>query len=239
MSLGLAWVRACRVQEAALKAIETKYKGYRFRSRLEARWAVFFDTLGIEYRYEYEGFEMWTGTWYLPDFYLPEQGYWIEIKGTTPTALEREKASNFSLDLFGQALDRRPAGDPTDDLFTEIMCICPGDIPWPYPKVGTLSSYDSAVEHFNLCWQQCPVCRKLGIDVLGEPYCKRCLERVRKATAFEIEAAQLNLPTRQASLSNEPLHKASSAIVNTDFFRSGHKSDSLQLAYAEARAARF
>lgn len=25
-----------------IKAIETEYKGYRFRSRLEARWAVFF-----------------------------------------------------------------------------------------------------------------------------------------------------------------------------------------------------
>ena len=31
------------------KAIETKYKGFRFRSRLEARWAVFFDALGIEW----------------------------------------------------------------------------------------------------------------------------------------------------------------------------------------------
>jgi hypothetical protein len=28
-----------------IKAIETSYKGYRFRSRLEARWAVFFDAL--------------------------------------------------------------------------------------------------------------------------------------------------------------------------------------------------
>lgn len=27
------------------QVIETEYKGYRFRSRLEARWAVFFDTL--------------------------------------------------------------------------------------------------------------------------------------------------------------------------------------------------
>lgn len=26
-----------------IKAIDTYYKGYRFRSRLEARWAVFFD----------------------------------------------------------------------------------------------------------------------------------------------------------------------------------------------------
>ena len=38
-----------------IKAIETVYKGYRFRSRLEARWAVFFDALGIHYRYELEG----------------------------------------------------------------------------------------------------------------------------------------------------------------------------------------
>jgi hypothetical protein len=30
-----------------LQAIETFYRGYRFRSRLEARWAVLFDALGI------------------------------------------------------------------------------------------------------------------------------------------------------------------------------------------------
>ena len=39
-----------------IKAIETYYKGYRFRSRLEARWAVFFDAAGIKYEYEPEGF---------------------------------------------------------------------------------------------------------------------------------------------------------------------------------------
>ena len=31
-----------------IKAIETVYKGYRFRSRLEARWAVFFDACGVK-----------------------------------------------------------------------------------------------------------------------------------------------------------------------------------------------
>ena len=31
-----------------IKAIETIYNGYKFRSRLEARWAVFFDEAGIE-----------------------------------------------------------------------------------------------------------------------------------------------------------------------------------------------
>lgn len=41
-----------------IKAIETCYAGCRFRSRLEARWAVFFDALGLEWEYEPEGFEL-------------------------------------------------------------------------------------------------------------------------------------------------------------------------------------
>ena len=32
-----------------IKAIPTEYKGYRFRSRLEARWAVFFDACGADW----------------------------------------------------------------------------------------------------------------------------------------------------------------------------------------------
>jgi hypothetical protein len=39
-----------------LKPIETFYRGYRFRSRLEARWAVFMDAAGIVWEYEPEGF---------------------------------------------------------------------------------------------------------------------------------------------------------------------------------------
>ena len=63
-----------------IKAIETYYKGYRFRSRLEARWAVFFDAAGIKYEYEPEGFETNEGTKYLPDIYLPEYDAYVEIK---------------------------------------------------------------------------------------------------------------------------------------------------------------
>lgn len=65
-----------------IKPIETVYKGYRFRSRLEARWAVFFDTLGLKWEYEKEGFDI-NGKWYLPDFYLPDLDLWIEIKPLT------------------------------------------------------------------------------------------------------------------------------------------------------------
>lgn len=72
-----------------MRAIETKYKGYRFRSRLEARWAVFFNHLNIEYQYEPEGYALPSG-WYLPDFFLPDigGGLWVEVKGGEPTKLE-------------------------------------------------------------------------------------------------------------------------------------------------------
>lgn len=80
-----------------IKAIETKYKGYRFRSRLEARWAVFFDAMGIEYQYEPEGYEL-DGLRYLPDFWLPDRrhkydgaGFWIEIKPGKLNPVEAEK----------------------------------------------------------------------------------------------------------------------------------------------------
>ncbi len=55
-----------------IKAIETVYKGYRFRSRLEARWAVFFDSLGIIWEYEKKAMILviWAGT-YLTSGFLP------------------------------------------------------------------------------------------------------------------------------------------------------------------------
>ena len=73
-----------------IKAIETTYNGYRFRSRLEARWAVFFDQLGIRYKYEEYGFEAHGYKW-LPDFYLPDLCAWVEVMGGTPSGDDVEK----------------------------------------------------------------------------------------------------------------------------------------------------
>ena len=74
-----------------IKAIDTKYNGYKFRSRLEARWAVFFDEMGIKYEYESEGFELSDGTRYLPDFYLPELKCYVEIKHSEAIKVSYEK----------------------------------------------------------------------------------------------------------------------------------------------------
>lgn len=74
-----------------MKPIQTRYEGYYFRSRLEARWAVLFNTLQLDWRYEPNGYSLPSGP-YLPDFFLQihrallgenlprGSGYWVEIK---------------------------------------------------------------------------------------------------------------------------------------------------------------
>jgi hypothetical protein len=64
-----------------LRPIPTRYKGYHFRSRLEARWAVFFEVLGVAWEYEPQGFDI-DGTKYLPDFRVQTGDLvcWYEIK---------------------------------------------------------------------------------------------------------------------------------------------------------------
>jgi hypothetical protein len=73
------------VQPTNLRAIETEYRGYRFRSRTEARWAVCWDAAGITWQYEAEGFEL-GGSRYLPDFFLPDLKTYVEVKPTKDAA---------------------------------------------------------------------------------------------------------------------------------------------------------
>lgn len=66
-----------------IKAIECRYASRRFRSRREARWAILFDHLDIDWRYEPEGYHLPGNICYLPDFELHlgnEQRIWVEVK---------------------------------------------------------------------------------------------------------------------------------------------------------------
>lgn len=83
-----------------IKAIETMFDGYRFRSRLEARWAVFFSSLGVSYDYEVEGFDLPSGR-YLPDFWLPEEKSFVEIKpGPMPEDLDTRHEMRLAFELM-------------------------------------------------------------------------------------------------------------------------------------------
>ena len=179
--------------------------------------------------------------WYLPDFYLPEQKYWIEIKGQRPTIKEKNKAFYFHLDAWWADFKDIPEDEVDDFNDFHSVYIFSGDIPWPYPSKGNAiapSDFYGDFAHRRYCWQQCLVCCKLGIGVMGEPFCAGCLEKLRNAVSFEAEVLRMRHPAEPNALS-EAAGEVGRRLVNTELFRSGHKSDNLQLAYAEARGARF
>jgi predicted nuclease of restriction endonuclease-like RecB superfamily len=85
---------------AEIKAIDTIYKGYKFRSRLEARWAVFFDEIKTVWNYEKDGYSNGK-LCYLPDFVIENEGMeiFIEIKPDIPTKEEIKKAGMVATGL--------------------------------------------------------------------------------------------------------------------------------------------
>lgn len=78
-----------------IKAIPTFYNGTQYRSRLEARWAAFFDLVGWRYDYEPQDLNGW-----IPDFALRGQG----IDEFTPriTLVEVKPVSERPLDICGE-----------------------------------------------------------------------------------------------------------------------------------------
>jgi len=105
-----------------IPAIETHYAGYRFRSRLEARWAVFFTALRVRWHYETQGYLIGEKRRpYLPDFWLPDLGVWVEVKGEMPA---------LDMDLIDDAVSY-PHGLPKSDPFGELCLLILGEIPEP------------------------------------------------------------------------------------------------------------
>lgn len=129
-----------------MKAIETEYKGYKMRSRLEAKWAMVFDLLDLPWHYEPEGFTTDDGN-YLPDFYLDNIG-WIEIK---PRDFEDDKRHY----AFAKGLNEQQnffviRGDPgvEDAPLYEVTMLSPF---WDNP--------------FYFC--ECPTCGVIDIQYDG------------------------------------------------------------------------
>lgn len=124
-----------------IKAIETRYAGCRFRSRLEARWAVFLDTLKIEWQYEYEGFETSAG-WYLPDFRIDPSC--IEHSDGTAGQWDRPTSGEVYLEVKGAPLRldeaerlRSFACDPGEPRFLLAL----GQIPTPEEEIHCLKGW--------------------------------------------------------------------------------------------------
>jgi len=134
-----------------MKVIETQHNGILFRSRLEARWALFMDTVGVKYNYEPEAYNL-DGVFYTPDFWLPKVGVFVEIKPAAATNEEKEKAHRLAtftgknLVFFCSQPELPGLGEPED----HSLCV--------FPNGG---------EDFPYWWCECPKCHRVGIEYSG------------------------------------------------------------------------
>lgn len=140
-----------------MKAIETVYKGYKFRSRLEARWAVFFDELGLTWEYEKEGYDLDELGRYLPDFWLPDLKTVLEVKseGDYPNQLAEDKLLALANHLKARGL--LVYGDPYMNIEKAEVQKEPY---WHY-----YDGYDGGDVDYLFCL--CPWCEKVGIEYDG------------------------------------------------------------------------
>jgi hypothetical protein len=96
----------------------TPYNGNIYRSRHEARFAVFLDSVGITFEYEVMSFKQGIGAnrkpyTYTPDFYLGKQRLYIELKPLFPETREILKCEELA--YSGRAVVLMFAGSFEDD----------------------------------------------------------------------------------------------------------------------------
>lgn len=84
----------------SIKAIPMVYNGIRYRSTLEADWAATMDYYGMHHCYEPVAVETSVGP-YLPDFWLPAQRVFLEVKGPHNERLDKAEALGRDAD-WGQ-----------------------------------------------------------------------------------------------------------------------------------------
>lgn len=100
--------RGASMVDYSIAAIPTVYRGRQYRSRLEARWAAFFDELG--WRHEYEPFDL--GSW-SPDFLLPDWNVLVEIKPLTEfdaAVWSKLVNASFKCGVLRKTSDNMPRG---------------------------------------------------------------------------------------------------------------------------------
>ena len=139
-----------------MQAIRTRYRNILFRSKLEAEWAKFFDSLSIPWIYEPEGFQFSDGTRYLPDFYLPDAHQWFEVKGIM------ENYDKHKIEMLALATKKDVVVGFSDGKVE--MC----DVGWLDDVFG-LWDWDAAFLN------DCPVCgKKCFITGWGSYRCRCC-----------------------------------------------------------------
>lgn len=171
------------IHDGAMAAIETTYAGCRFRSRLEARWAVFFDHAEIDWSYEPEGQVLADGTRYLPDFWLPRQRVWLEIKGPGGDMAKWRALHDAVnepigyLQMFpadGDQPERRSPGLPAGTPIPARTFLA-RDIPRPdVAPIERTTMWGPGSPHVGWAWGRCYRCGQLEIGHVAWPVMLGC-----------------------------------------------------------------
>lgn len=146
-----------------IQAIETQFDGYSFRSRLEARWAVFMRTLGVKYEYEKEGYDLGDLGWYLPDFWLPDHNSWLEIKGQHPTSEETEKCKALALGTMKVVYLSWTAVPSSSDILADGL-----ESVYQYSPALFMGGQRRWIEYGTAVWCCCPNCGVVGLAHSGD-----------------------------------------------------------------------
>ena len=147
-----------------MKAINTWYKGRLYRSRLEARWAAFFDLCGWQFEYEPIDLDGW-----FPDFAVygkDGKPTYIEVKPVMALPAETAKRIHraaLGIDCELMILGQRPFKGGIHDHATSIGWHCERNGPY-------LMGFESGV-HAHICqckdhigfgnsmyWYACRIC---------------------------------------------------------------------------------
>lgn len=132
-----------------VRSVPVRYANVTFRSKLEARWALFFDLLGVPWEYEPQGFVIevrklsviGNGSYvrgsfaYLPDFRITYDGegdyWWLEVKGRPPTKHELYKCDMLAKGLKQAVILVSGGFSHTPKSFIYTTCTDqPTDIVW-------------------------------------------------------------------------------------------------------------
>lgn len=154
-------------------SVPVTYKGIRFRSRLEARWAVFFDVLGIKYEYEplLENVRTTLGVEvrYAPDFIiqLDDWELTVEIKPKEPTRSELTKAAAWAKEINDVLILFGPVNPPPDGVQSWMMWVDTDR------KTGRLK--DAPTLYKDFWFSECPRCGHIHVGQHGS-LSAECLE---------------------------------------------------------------
>jgi hypothetical protein len=133
-------------------SIPTNYKGVEYRSRLEARWAAFFDLIGWQHTYE-----PFDGNGYIPDFL---------IHGNRPLLIEIKPANTMTQYQAPIAKIERGLRDRDEDVLIlgvdPIARLAPtaGDA---HPVAGLLGQRGGEMDWATAHWFRCLECQGTSV----------------------------------------------------------------------------